>query len=156
MRIIKVGSVDITVCDCHYELVNQYKWYMAERYAARQVKTDKGWRVQFMHRLIANTSSGFDTDHINMNPKDNQCKNLRQIGRHLNKMNAPVYKNNTSGYKGVSKHLQKYGHRWKAAIGSGERKVYIGLFDTAEEAADAYNQVAVANYGEYAFINDIY
>lgn len=72
-------------------------------------------------------------------------------------MNAGLYKNNTSGLKGVSKHRLKSGTiKWKAIIGSGKSYQYLGLFETPEAAASAYNQAALASYGEIAYLNDIY
>lgn len=134
MKTISARGTSISVCDCHYEKVNQYTWYMAARYAARQVKTDKGWRVQFMHRLIMNTPAGFDTDHINEITTDNRCSNLRIATRSQNKHNAGLYKNNTSGYKGVSK---RPNGSFVATIYIEGKSKYLGFFWNYNHAVNA-------------------
>lgn len=57
-------------------------------------------------------------------------------------------KNNTSGYQGVGwrKRISKY----VAAITVERRKIYIGSFNTAEEARQAYCQAATKYHGEFA------
>lgn len=49
----------------------------------------------------------------------------------------------TSGYKGV----YPYGKRWKAVITTNGRQDRIGVFDTPEEAAQAYDEVLVQRVG---------
>lgn len=46
------------------------------------------------------------------------------------------YRNNTSGYPGVSRH--KKSGRWQALIGYGGKQYHLGLFDTPEAAHDVY------------------
>lgn len=44
-------------------------------------------------------------------------------------------KNNTSGYKGVSRHSQL--EKWVANISFNEKRIYLGLFDDLEKAIEA-------------------
>jgi hypothetical protein len=53
---------------------------------------------------------------------------------------------NTSGRKGVN--LYRNG-KWRATIGQR----HLGYFDTAQEAADAYDRAAVEHFGEFALTN---
>lgn len=56
-----------------------------------------------------------------------------------------------TGYRGVYKYLKSY----KALIYAEKRAETIGVYDTAEEAAEAYNKRAVEVYGKYAVLNEI-
>ena len=62
-------------------------------------------------------------------------------------------KNNTSGYKGVT--YRKSRNCWEARIMLNGKTVYTGCFDNKEEAALAYNKVAIKYHGEFAKINII-
>jgi hypothetical protein len=50
--------------------------------------------------------------------------------------NKKLYANATSGFAGVSFH--KASGKWCAAIQSGGKRRYLGLFDTPETAGAAY------------------
>lgn len=56
-----------------------------------------------------------------------------------------------SKYKGVSFAAKK----WRAHIRYKYKKYAIGVFDTEEEAAIAYNVVAQFIMGDYAYLNDV-
>ncbi|SRR6266487_4017407 len=58
-------------------------------------------------------------------------------------------KTNTSGYRGV----KQIGKRWSAAIHTSGQRFHLGMFDTAEEAAKAYDKAAWEAYGERAILN---
>ena len=75
-------------------------------------------------------------DHINRDRTDNSIKNLRLADDALNRKNQSLYKNNPSGYHGVTKH----GDRWRARININSKKVHLGVFDTIEEAAKCRQQ----------------
>lgn len=59
-------------------------------------------------------------------------------------------KTNTSGYRGVQK-LDT--NRWFAQIHRNRQVIYLGTFDTPEEAARAYDRAAREAYGKRAYLN---
>jgi hypothetical protein len=103
----------------------------------------------FIHRVIINCPHGFAIDHINGDKLDNRKCNLRIVTAQQNKMNSSVYKNNKSGFKGVNLEGRKY----RATIKLNGKKMHIGLFETPEQAAKAYDEIAKNIFGEYARLN---
>lgn len=75
-------------------------------------------------------------DHINGDRSDNRIANLRSANHTENAQNQGMRSDNTSGFKGVSWHKQR--HRWVAAITKDYKKISLGLYDTADEAHEAY------------------
>lgn len=74
-------------------------------------------------------------DHINRIKTDNRIANLREVDQLGNMQNKGQYRNNTSGYIGVSKHSSG---KWAAQIQVNRKNRHLGLFATPELASDAY------------------
>jgi len=72
-------------------------------------------------------------DHADGNPANNSISNLRMASISENCCNAKVYKNNSSGFKGVHVENGKY----VARIWKDKKAVYLGAFSTIEEAIAA-------------------
>lgn len=90
-----------------------------------------------------------EVDHINGNKIDNRISNLRQASRHENARNRGLQSNNKTGYVGVRK--PRGCRRYTATIGINGQQKRLGLFDTAEEAAEAYRIAAASLHGEFAW-----
>ncbi len=75
-------------------------------------------------------------DHINRNPVDNRIENLREVTHSQNQQNRAQDPRNKSGARGViwAKHAKK----WRAQIRVDRKSIYLGYFDTVEDAACAY------------------
>jgi len=73
-------------------------------------------------------------DHINRIPTDNRIENLRLSNYRLNALNRGTSTRNKSGFVGV--HLDR--SKWCAMITRNAKAVYLGNFDTKEEAHAAY------------------
>jgi len=86
-------------------------------------------------------------DHIDENPRNNRIANLREANCSENQRNRGAQRNNSSGYKGVSRTCDG---RWRAFINHHRKKIYLGQFDTPEKAHAAYCAAAKDLHGEYA------
>ena len=80
---------------------------------------------------------------------DNRRSNLRVATTQENCRNQCKPKHNTSGYKGVVFLRGK----WQAQVKHNRKNVYVGLFNTALEAARAYDEKAKELFGEFAQLN---
>ena len=89
-----------------------------------------------------------DIDHINRDRDDNRFANLRLATRSENHANRGMRIDNTSGLKGVHWHKQR--QKWTAHIKHNGKTVYLGLFESKDEAYKAYCDAANAHFGTFA------
>lgn len=90
-------------------------------------------------------------DHINHVRDDNRFVNLREATRSENLYNSPIYKNNTSKYKGVS--WNKRDHKWQCYIKINKKTKFLGCFLSLLEASEAYEKAAKEFHGEFYYKN---
>lgn len=90
-------------------------------------------------------------DHVNGDGLDNRRCNLRSADKSRNGANRGAPRQNTTGFKGVTWH--KAAGKFAAQIEVLGRRQHLGLFVTAEEAAQAYDQAALEAWGAYAWLN---
>lgn len=139
------------VDDDDFEKLSKFKWHSSHGYAVRDDwSTGKRIHVR-MHRIIVNCPDGYEVDHINNNPLDNRKDNLRICLKTENNKNLKLPNTNKTGYKGVS--FSKERKKYCAYISVGNKTKGLGRFNTAIEAANAYNKAAIFYYGEFANIN---
>jgi hypothetical protein len=87
-------------------------------------------------------------DHINIIRNDNRWENLREANNNQNAHNSSRPSHNTSGFKGVSKN--KATGRYEAHIKINNKKKFLGLYDTVEEAFNQRNRAALNLHKEFA------
>lgn len=147
------------VDDEDFDRVSGFKWTAVNGkndntfYAHRHIKIDGKWKHQKMHRLIVGANHSEKVDHIDGNGCNNQKQNLRKCTHQQNMRNMRIH--NKNGFKGVTLLPKKPVRPYVAHITLEGKHKHIGYFDTALEAAVAYNQKAVEHYGEFARLNPV-
>jgi len=138
------------VDDAWFDFLNQWRWHFDGRYARRHTPRVNGKQGNIlMHRVVANTSEGKFTDHIDGDELNNQSSNLRTCNHRQNAANQKKAQNKSSRYKGVS----KYKNKWRAQVTFDNRKVYDAVFAQERWAAMAVDLNSCALFGSYARLN---
>ncbi len=106
-----------------------------------------------IHRLVMLTFSGETPenhfiDHIDRSKTNNLIGNLRFVTSPQNGWNS-IGRIGSSGYIGVA----KSGRKWVARISVGNKRLTLGLFKLAIDAAKARDRKAIELHGEYAALN---
>jgi hypothetical protein len=143
----EVDKKDFWTVACHAWHLHQKKGRRT-RYAAALFKK----KTILMHRFILGIESlprRVQIDHINGNGLDNRRCNLRIVDQRHQSMNVPPQRNKAVPFKGVSRKRGKF----QASIRVDYRSIYLGTFESAEDAARAYDEAARKHFGEYAYTN---
>lgn len=82
-------------------------------------------------------------DHINGERDDNKWANLRLATRSQNRVNSPGWATRVGPHKGV---YPRNDGRWDAKI-----TISLGVFDSADDARDAFTAASKRLYGEFAW-----
>jgi hypothetical protein len=123
-------------------------WSMARGKKMRPYAVhDRLGKRYYMHRVLTTAPKGMVVDHINGDPLDNRRGNLRVVGQGQNIRNQKA--RSSCGYKGVY-HLRG---RWTSHVKRGDHTIYVGTFDTLEDAARAYDAAVLSIDGEHLHPN---
>jgi len=129
------------VDDNYAQEIKRYSWHLDRYgYAMQGGSKKKTYLHHLVMKLAGKYKKGVDVDHIDRNVLNNCSDNLRNATRSENMMNCGVRKTNSTGYKGVSFYKSKKTKPFVASITVMYIKTHIGCFETAEEAALAYNR----------------
>ena len=134
-----------------FNFLNQWKWHLSDSGGVVRVigsVKNKNRKNVWMHRLILSPHNNMQVDHINHNRLDNRRKNLRVCTQSENNQNKGAKIDNTSGYKGVSKH--KGWNKWVAEIMAKGVRIRVGGFNTPKEAFKVYCKLAKKYHGKFA------
>jgi len=111
---------------------------------------DGGYKL-YLHRMVADANKGVIVDHKNGDKLDARRENLRVATKSQNAANVGRLSTNRTGLKGVSKQA----NRFRAFVHKGGKTIYLGSFDTKEEAACKYDREAKKLFGEFAKTNKL-
>ena len=128
--------------------VKEYKWHVNKSRGKYEYVISSKNNTK-LHRLIVNAPKGMVIDHINHNCLDNRKENLRLCTNQQNICNCEVAKNNKSGHKGV--YWCNSRNKWQAQVTINNKTVYVGRYNTLEEAVEARRNAAKKYYGEYSY-----
>lgn len=118
-----------------------------ERYGGRGIQVYKPWRENFelyLNFILSlglesnpklqidriDNNDGYFPNNIKLSTVSENCQNTRLLSNQ-----------NTSGYRGVS----KCGDKWRSEIRCNKQYHYLGLYNTPEEGALAYDTFVIEN-----------
>ncbi len=91
---------------------------------------------------------GYEIDHVDGNPANNQKGNLRIATHAQNCQNKKVSGRNTSGHQGVTYRTAR--KKWSAYIRLNGEPMHLGYFDNKEDAVKTYIAACNEHFGEYS------
>lgn len=145
---LKNSTVVALVDDEDYDDLIQFEWFEHNKgYVVRYFKAS----YEFMHTRVLKNQSALLADHINGNKWDNQKHNLRLVTKSDNNQNQNIRKDSTTGLKGVT-YNQRIG-KYQSKIQVNGVRIHAGTFETAQQAADAYDVLAIKHFGPDAQTN---
>lgn len=153
MKEIKLpNDKKVIVDDEDFDRLDKFTWHLDKYgYARTNITRDDGTKTTVsMHRMLLGIRFGDKrkVDHRSGVISDNRKENLRICTNAQNIRNQKKRSNNTSGLKGVS--WNEKNKSWVARIGFDNETIYIGSFNTAENAHAAYCAKAKELHGEFA------
>lgn len=117
--------------------------YLQNHYGYTIVTIDS--KKYYAHRIIWLFVFGdfpkFQIDHKNGNRSDNRLRNLREVTNQQNSMNSTIYKNNTSGRKGVW--MEKSTGLWVSQIKMDGKRLVVYRGGDLTEASEAYIKAGI-------------
>lgn len=90
-------------------------------------------------------------DHINQVKDDNRIENLRLATKSENSCNRAATRSNKYGAKGVR--LEKATGRFRATVRFKGKSYNAGIYDSVEDASEAYAKHAIKIHGEFACVS---
>ncbi len=121
-------------------------------------KAEGGYKTEtiYLHKLIAETflpdQKSSENNLVGARNGDKlDCRKENLVWRSRAWASRQRKTTSKTGYMGVYKESKKY----RAVISANGKSMHIGMFDTAEEAAEAYNQKSWELYGDKGKQNKI-
>jgi len=110
-----------------------------------------GGKTTYVHRILLPGSKV--VDHKNHDTLDNRMKNLRACTQVENMRNSGRRKNNTSGHRGVS--WSKRSKKWQVHVMVNRKSIFIGMFESINNAVSARKEAELKYFGEYAYSQEV-
>lgn len=157
--IIRGGHIAIVDAE-DYERASKLSWNLDDKgYPRAHIKNGYSDRVKGvlrkrpmvrLHQFVMNAAKGSRYDHEDGNPLNNRKSNLRPCTQRQNTFNRKPEGNRK--YKGTE---QLPSGSWRASLRHDGKMFRKGPFPSENEAAEAYNKMAVEHFGEFARLNKI-
>lgn len=126
------------------------RWFVATRRGGQltYAQATKAQQTIAMHKLLG-PEGAKRVDHRDGNRLNNRRGNLRSCTPTENQRNSRPRKTRGLPYKGI----KSYRGRFDSSIRVNGRRLFLGSFDTPEDAARAYDAAALEHFGEFARTN---
>lgn len=137
-----------------------FKWYAKYNrstksyYAARNVGIRPFRKTLYMHTIVLERMLNRElsdkevVDHIWHDTTDNRRSKIRVATKAQNSANQTT-RSNTSLYKGVT--FNKRLGRYIAQISHNRVRYHLGVFNTAEDAKEAYDKKSLELFGDFRY-----
>lgn len=153
-RYIPLTQGKVTIIDKEdYDELSKFNWFAWNNaltnsfYAARNIPVGDKQRMTQMHRVLLNIyDPSIEVDHKDRDTLNNRKYNLRIATDLQNCTNQGRRKDNKTGFKGVS--FSRPG-KWQATIQFQGKQLYLGLFNSPEDAYEVYKKKAMELFGEF-------
>lgn len=155
--VVPVGKrLSAIVSKKYYDDVIHFRWNVRfsgkGAYAYRSYRGNNGeMTTQSLHQFILRGQVNGDIDHEDHDTLNCARFNIRPCTKAQNQTNRGKMKSNKSGYKGVF--WDKYRNKHKAAIGRSGKIVWSRRFNSAIEAARAFDMKSIELSGDFAYLN---
>lgn len=115
------------------------------------LRTTVNGKLRYNHHIVWAMHHGSwpkMLDHINGDKQDNRIENLRECTKSQNQFNQKISKVNTTGVKGVTWRADR--QKYRARVRAGTKEIFLGHFDTLEQAKQAITQHRAVLHGAFA------
>lgn len=121
-----IDTEDLEKIKPYYFYKDTYGYYVTCK------ASDKIGHTFYLHRFITDCPKGLVVDHLNHNRADNRKENLKVCTLQDNRKNMPV----------IGVVLLEHTDKWTASVKDGEGIKYLGVYDTFDEAVEAFRNGA--------------
>jgi hypothetical protein len=115
-------------------------------------KLYRGHRI-FWYLQTKKDPSHFTIDHIDQNKANNKFCNLRLATHTQQRQNVFIYKNNTTGVRGIR--WREFRQRYEARIVFDGKRIQLGSFRTFDQAVAARQSKELELYGEFSPLHQL-
>lgn len=109
-------------------------WYNTRGYVQITIKNKKYTAHRLAWLYMYGTDPKAQIDHVNGNKEDNRIDNLREVNNRENNQNKTVHRNGRLVGYSLHKNTKKY----QARVNVNKKVIHIGLYNTPQEAHEAY------------------
>lgn len=127
---VLLSPEDEDLRECRFGFATGYPKIFSENYLGENIHKIIGERMG----LITKRGNGFHIDHINRNKLDNRRENLRLINIPSSNYNREF----SLKSKGVCLRKKKGGTKFEAQLSVDGKTIYLGTFDTFEQARKTF------------------